>query len=84
MSSLTIHSIDVVLDDRLTEEARKNKKSKNQLIKEILARSLGMTEGGLYSDDYREFCGVWTTAEHQAFEASQTGNASIDTEDWPS
>ncbi len=84
MSSLTIHSIDAILDERLTEEARNSKKSKNQLIKEILAQSLGMTEAGLYSDDYREFCGVWTAAERETFEASQTGNASIDTEDWPS
>ena len=55
MSSLTIHDIDVDLDLRLTDEAKRNKKSKNQLIKDAWAHSFGMTTDGKYADDYREF-----------------------------
>ena len=60
MSSLTIHALDSILDQRLNEEARRSKKSKNQFVKDLLAASLGMPVEGRYADDYREFCGLWT------------------------
>jgi hypothetical protein len=82
MSSLTIHALDETLDQRLNEEAQRKKKSKNQLVKELLAHSLGMPEAGRYADDYREFCGAWTAAECEAFESSQAGNRQAETEDW--
>ena len=82
MASLTIHDIDGDLDRRLSDEARSNKKSKNQLVKELLTSSLGMPIKGRYSDDYREFCGLWTAAERAVFESSQEDNARIDASDW--
>ena len=69
MASITIHEIDDVLNERLTQEARRRKKSKNQLIKEILAREMGLPVGVSYADDYREFCGMWTVAESAEFSA---------------
>lgn len=36
------------------------------------------------SDDYREFCGLWTVAEREAFDAFQSENERIDTGDWQS
>jgi hypothetical protein len=82
MSSITIHALDADLDVRLTEEARLNKKSKNQLIKDLLSHSLGMPVAGTYVDDYREFCGSWTVAEREAFDGFQADNSRIDTGDW--
>jgi len=82
MSSITIHSLDASLDIRLTEEAKRNKKSKNQLIKDLLSHSLGLPIEGKYSDDYREFCGCWTIAERQDFDSSQPENSHIDAGDW--
>ena len=82
MSSLTIHDIDVDLDLRLTDEAKRNKKSKNQLIKDVLAHSFGMLTDGTYADDYREFCGIWTVREREAFDAFQADNSRIDEGDW--
>lgn len=82
MGSLTIHAIDADLDLRLTDEAKKEKKSKNQLIKDMLAKSLGMPNGGTYADDYREFCGVWTVREREEFDAFQAENSRIDVGDW--
>jgi len=84
MSSITIHALDSSLDLRLTEEARSRKKSKNQLVKELLARSLGMRVDGRYADDYREFCGLWSAGELAAFNATQTENSSVDAMDWQS
>lgn len=82
MSSITIHAIDSGLDVRLTEVAKRNKKSKNQLIKDLLSHSLGMPVAGKYSDDYREFCGCWTTAERHDFDSFQAENSQIDAGDW--
>ena len=82
MSSLTIHDIDVDLDLRLTDEAKRNKKSKNQLIKDALAHSVGMTTDGKYADDYREFCGIWTAGERETFDAFQADNSRLDEGDW--
>jgi hypothetical protein len=82
MASLTIHSIDAALNERLTQESRRLNKSKNQLIKELLSREMGLPVGSTYADDYREFCGVWTLAEAAEFEKQQSDNAQIDPEDW--
>ena len=82
MGSFTIHHLDAELDLKLTQEAKRAKKSKNQLIKELLARSLGMPEGEVYADEYREFCGLWSSTEKEAFDALQEKNSSIDPQDW--
>lgn len=82
MASITIHSIDAALNERLTQESRRRNKSKNQLIKELLSREMGLPVGDSYADDYREFCGVWTAAEAAEFEKSQADNTRLDPEDW--
>lgn len=82
MGSITIHSIDGELKRRLDEEARRRNTSKNRLIKEILSRELGVAFEGHYSDDYGEFCGVWSVEERAVFESSQTENSQVDPEGW--
>ncbi|MFO7781678.1 MAG: hypothetical protein R6W94_08620 [Spirochaetia bacterium] len=49
--------------------------SKNALIKQLLAENLGIPVDGAYTDDYREFLGLWTAEERAAFEKSQGENA---------
>lgn len=82
MGSFTIHSVDEELDRRLSEEARRRKTSKNRLVKELLARSLGLRTEGKLHDEYGEFCGLWSKAERDAFEARQEHNSQIDPEEW--
>lgn len=82
MSSLTIHALDSGLDVRLTQEARRARKSKNALVKELLARALGLPVQGELADDYREFCGLWSSGELADFQAGQAGNAAVDPADW--
>ena len=84
MSSITIHDLDMVLDRRLTEEAGRVHKSKNQFIKEVLSRSLGLPVAGRLGDEYREFCGAWDVAEREAFDAFQADYTQVDSEDWRS
>lgn len=82
MSSFTIHNLDADIDMQLTIEAKKNKKSKNQLIKELLAKSLGLAVQNSYVDDYGEFCGLWSAEEAREFTAAQEDNNRIDNEEW--
>lgn len=82
MSSITIHDIDEHLSERLADEARRRRTSKNSLIKAILAEHVGLPVGGSYADDYGEFVGLWTAAERAEFERSQVSNAAVDPSDW--
>lgn len=80
--SITIHDIAPELNERLAEQAKMRGISKNTLVKQLLARAVGFKGDNGYTDDYREFCGIWTAAEHAEFEASQEENAAVDPEDW--
>ena len=82
MASFTIHSIEPELDEKLTAEAKRRNTSKNRLVKELLARSLGMRVHGEVTDDYREFCGLWSAEEHAEFMSRQEDNACVDAGDW--
>ncbi len=82
MGSITIHELEEALDTRLTQEARRTKTSKNQLVKDLLSRSLGLRIDGAFADDYREFCGMWNDAEYAAFQSAQSDNSRIDEEEW--
>lgn len=82
MGSFTIHSVDEELDRRLSEEAMRRKTSKNRLVKDLLARSLGMRTEGRLHDDYREFCGLWSAEEGREFDARQEDNSRVDPEEW--
>jgi hypothetical protein len=82
MSSITIHEIDPVLDRRLSSVAKERGKSKNLLVKELLASSLGLSSQGKYEDDYREFCGLWSREEAEEFESCVADNAVVDPSDW--
>lgn len=82
MGSFTIHSVDEELDRRLSEEAKRRKTSKNRLVKDLLARSLGVRSEGKLHDDYREFCGLWSEDERKEFDSRQEDNARVDPEEW--
>ncbi|MBT3276230.1 MAG: hypothetical protein HN368_23990 [Spirochaetales bacterium] len=82
MSSITIHNLDAELDQKLTDEARRRKKSKNQFIKDLLAKDMGLRVEGKYSDDYQDFCGLWKREEMDEFNRTQEDNTRVDTQDW--
>lgn len=80
MSSITIHDLDPALDEHLTLGAKRARTSKNRLVKELIARGLGMV--GMADDDYREFIGLWSADEASAFLAGQGDNELVDPADW--
>ena len=79
--AFTLHDIDPELDRRLTDRARRENLSKNQLVKRILARAMGVSTRGS-DDDYREFLGQWSAQEKAAFNRRQADNERIDDRDW--
>lgn len=81
MRSITIHGIDPVLDRRLSSVAKECGKSKNLVVKDMLASALGLPIQGRYADDYREFCGLWTQKEAEEFESAVADNAVVDSSD---
>lgn len=82
MGSFTIHSLDEELNRRLSEEASRRRTSKNRLVKELLARSLGLPSEGKLHDDYREFCDLWSEEEREEFDSRQEDNSRVDPEEW--
>ncbi|HAK46320.1 MAG TPA: hypothetical protein DCO79_10445 [Spirochaeta sp.] len=82
MSSFTIHNIDKELDLKLTEDAKEEKISKSKLVKNILSKAAGLPVDGVGSDDYREFCGLWTDEEADLFDNIQKENRLVDDGDW--
>ncbi len=80
--SFTIHDLDEKLDNRLSEQARISGKSKNKIVKELLAQAVGLATEKGFADDYREFCGLWSGEEAADFEAVQVENDRIDEDDW--
>ena len=82
MSSFTIHNIDAELDLELTAISKKRKVSKNRLIKELLATSLGLSSDNRCNDDYSEFCGLWSAEKQEEFNTIQGTNEVIDAEEW--
>lgn len=80
--SITIHDISKELNENLSKRASLLGKSKNRLIKDLLAEAVGLpTEDG-FSDDYGEFFGLWSSEDVDLFEAAQKENTSIDEEEW--
>lgn len=79
--AFTLHDIDPELDRKLTDRARRENLSKNQLVKRILARAMGMSKRGA-NDDYREFLGQWSAEEKATFDRRQAENERVDHGEW--
>jgi predicted transcriptional regulator len=82
MSSITIHALDPELERRLTEEARRLKRSKNSLVKEMLASSLGLPGQAGRNGAYDEFLGSWSAEEEAAFRTATADHEAIDPGEW--
>lgn len=82
MGSITIHALDADLDQRLSDEARRRKRSKNALVKELLSRSLGLPAEGEDEDEYGEFLGLWIAEESAGFATIIADNEGTDPSDW--
>jgi hypothetical protein len=83
MKSISVHGIDGEMVKAVEERAKKEGKSVNKIVKELIAKALGI--GDKPPDNKAEFadlCGVWTGSEADEFLASIADLESVDEGDW--
>jgi len=71
MAVMTIHAVDAAVEKRIRAKARKEGKSLNRTVKELLAERVGV--GAPSAADRRaefaEFAGIWSEDDVPEFEA---------------
>ena len=84
MKSITIHDLDKQLDMMIRKRARKDGKSLNKTIKNILEESLGIKKisGMNNRDEFMDLFGIWNKKDADEFEKSVKDFKKIDKEDW--
>jgi hypothetical protein len=84
MKSLTIHNIENSLLTLLREKAKKEDKSINQTVKEIMEQSVGIKsqKSDTYRSEFKDLCGVWSENDVREFETATGDFEKIDSEDW--
>jgi hypothetical protein len=85
MSSITLHNLDVSLYALIKNKARKEGKSLNRTIQEMLAESAGMKGRNGKSgkkDIYAELCGAVSQEELKKMERSEQEFEAVDDKDW--
>ena len=84
MTTMTIHALEPEIEKRIRRRSRKEHKSLNQTLKDLLAASVGRS-GQSHSDhlsDFAEFAGVWSESDQEEFDAVTADFERIDAEDW--
>jgi hypothetical protein len=84
-SVLTIHSIDPVLSGRISSLARREGKSLNQTVKDVLAEHFGLKpkHGGQPLDNgIMSLCGILSHKDADELRKAQEAFRTIDPEDW--
>ena len=81
---LTIHALDPEVEKRIRGLARKQKKSLNQTLKELLAAGVGQpsAQPPHPGSDFKEFSGVWSEEDEQAFMEASEELQRVDPDDW--
>jgi plasmid stability protein len=83
MKSISVHGIDEEMEKAIEERAKREGKSVNKIVKELIAKALGI--GDKPPDNRVEFadlCGVWTEAEAAEFMKLVADLEVVDAKDW--
>jgi len=83
MKSISVHGIDEEMDKAVEERAKSEGKSVNKIVKELIAKALGI--GDKPPDnrvEFAELCGVWTEAEAAEFIELIADFETVDAKDW--
>jgi ferritin-like protein len=83
MKSISVHGIDEETEKRIMERAKSEAKSVNRVVKELLAKALGIgQEPPDNRSAFTDLCGVWTESEVAEFMESVADLETIDPADW--
>jgi len=83
MKSISVHGIDQEMEKAIEERAKNEGKSVNKIVKELIAKALGIGERP--PDNRGEFTdlgGVWTEAEAAEFLELIADFETVDAKDW--
>ncbi|HCE45960.1 MAG TPA: hypothetical protein DET40_20635 [Lentisphaeria bacterium] len=84
MSTLTIHALDSVTEKRIRVKARKEKKSLNKLLKELLSGAVGVSNScpENHRAEFQEFSGIWSDKDLKEFNQAISDLERVDEKDW--
>ena len=83
MKSISVHGIDEEVVKKIGERAKIEGKSVNKIVKELIAKALGL--GDKPPDNramFEDLSGVWTEAEEREFLDSIADLETTDEKDW--
>lgn len=83
MKSMSVHGIDEEMERKIGERAKSEGKSVNRIVKELIAKALGM--GDRPPDNramFEDLSGVWTEDQEREFLDSIADLETTDEEDW--
>jgi hypothetical protein len=85
MKSISIHGIDTETEKAIRERAKSRATSVNKVVKELIAKSLGLGDPRGCKDKREEFvdlCGVWSGEEAAEFLGRIEDLEAVDAKDW--
>jgi plasmid stability protein len=83
MKSISVHGIDEEMEKAIEERAKSEGKSVNKIVKELIAKALGM--GEIPPDNramFADLCGVWTEEDEREFQEAISDLEMTDEKDW--
>jgi plasmid stability protein len=83
LKSISVHGIDKEIEQKIGERAKREGKSVNRIVKELIAKALGMGEKPPDNRAmFEDLSGVWTEAQEREFMDSIADLETTDAEDW--
>jgi hypothetical protein len=83
MKSITIHGIEREMEKHIKERAKSARTSINKVVKELLAKALGLGQDKQdHRDEFLDLFGVWTEEDEKKFQAAVQDFEVVHPEDW--
>lgn len=83
MKSISVHGIDEETEKAIEERAKNSGKSVNKIVKELIAKALGLVDKPPDNrEEFSDLCGVWTEAEAAEFLELIADLEVTDMKDW--
>jgi len=85
MKAITIRGLEPSVSSKLKKVAKKEKKSVNQLVLDMIKQNIGMQKEKKYTkqyDDLDHLFGIWTDAEFDKIQGLIDSHRKIDRELW--
>ncbi|HCS48767.1 MAG TPA: hypothetical protein DIW61_11150 [Candidatus Aminicenantes bacterium] len=83
MKSITVHGIDGETEKLINERAKSAGTSVNKIVKELLAKALGLgKDKNDHRDEFSDLFGLWTEEDEKQFLEAVKDLESVEPGDW--